>query len=71
MSIMYYVLFTMSILTITLIYTIYIQITKGRLALGTWQGIYLNEHRNQGGWGGGHARNIVITLQGQTKVDLV
>eukprot|EP00544_Gedaniella_sp_CCMP2646_P014655 CAMPEP_0202500652 /NCGR_PEP_ID=MMETSP1361-20130828/33754_1 /ASSEMBLY_ACC=CAM_ASM_000849 /TAXON_ID=210615 /ORGANISM="Staurosira complex sp., Strain CCMP2646" /LENGTH=154 /DNA_ID=CAMNT_0049133165 /DNA_START=85 /DNA_END=549 /DNA_ORIENTATION=- len=42
-----------------------IPITKGRLALGTWQGIYLNEHRNQGGWGGGHARNIVITLQGQ------
>ena len=28
------------------------------------QGIYLNEHRDQGGWGGGHSRNIVITLQG-------
>eukprot|EP00527_Entomoneis_sp_CCMP2396_P004376 CAMPEP_0198144078 /NCGR_PEP_ID=MMETSP1443-20131203/12823_1 /TAXON_ID=186043 /ORGANISM="Entomoneis sp., Strain CCMP2396" /LENGTH=161 /DNA_ID=CAMNT_0043807417 /DNA_START=297 /DNA_END=782 /DNA_ORIENTATION=+ len=41
-----------------------IPITNGRLALGTWQGIYLNEHRDQGGWGGGHARNIVITLQG-------
>lgn len=33
---------------------------------GTWQGIYLNEHRDQGGWGGGHTRNIVITLQGQS-----
>ena len=42
-----------------------IPITDGRLALGTWQGIYLNEHRNQGGWGGGHTRKIVITLQGK------
>jgi len=43
-----------------------IPISNGRLALGTWQGIYLNEHRDQGGWGGGHTRNIVITLQGQS-----
>ncbi|KAL7519004.1 hypothetical protein ACHAWX_003804 [Stephanocyclus meneghinianus] len=43
-----------------------IPIKNGRLALGTWQGIYLNEHRDQGGWGGGHTRNIVITLQGQS-----
>jgi secondary thiamine-phosphate synthase enzyme len=43
-----------------------IPIRNGRLALGTWQGIYLNEHRDQGGWGGGHARRIIITLQGQT-----
>jgi len=42
-----------------------IPIRNGRLALGTWQGIYLNEHRDQGGWGGGHTRNIIITLQGQ------
>ena len=42
-----------------------IPIQNGRLALGTWQGIYLNEHRDQGGWGGGHARCILITLQGQ------
>ena len=42
-----------------------IPITNGKLALGTWQGIYLNEHRDQGGWGGGHTRSIVITLQGQ------
>lgn len=44
-----------------------IPIQKGRLALGTWQGIYLNEHRDQGGWGGGHTRRIVVTLQGQSK----
>ncbi len=44
-----------------------IPIRNGRLALGTWQGIYLNEHRDQGGWGGGHARQIIITLQGQAK----
>lgn len=43
-----------------------IPIRNGRLALGTWQGIYLNEHRDQGGWGGGHTRNLVVTLQGQT-----
>jgi len=42
-----------------------IPITNGRLNLGTWQGIYLNEHRNAGGWGGGHRRHIVITVQGQ------
>ena len=43
-----------------------IPIKNGRLALGTWQGIYLNEHRDQGGWGGGHTRRIIITLQGQS-----
>eukprot|EP00584_Thalassiosira_punctigera_P010604 CAMPEP_0172534814 /NCGR_PEP_ID=MMETSP1067-20121228/7061_1 /TAXON_ID=265564 ORGANISM="Thalassiosira punctigera, Strain Tpunct2005C2" /NCGR_SAMPLE_ID=MMETSP1067 /ASSEMBLY_ACC=CAM_ASM_000444 /LENGTH=222 /DNA_ID=CAMNT_0013319659 /DNA_START=50 /DNA_END=718 /DNA_ORIENTATION=+ len=43
-----------------------IPIRNGRLALGTWQGIYLNEHRDQGGWGGGHTRRIIITLQGQS-----
>ena len=31
----------------------------GRLALGTWQGIYLCEHRDRGG-----PRRIVATLQG-------
>ena len=43
-----------------------VPIQNGRLALGTWQGIYLNEHRDQGGWGGGHTRRILITLQGQS-----
>ena len=37
-----------------------VPITNGRLALGTWQGIYLCEHRNQG-----DARNLVVTFQGQ------
>lgn len=37
-----------------------IPINKGRLALGTWQGIYLNEHRNYGG-----SRTIIVTLQGR------
>ena len=31
----------------------------GRLLLGTWQGIYLFEHRSQG-----HRREIVVTLGG-------
>ncbi len=34
-------------------------ISQGRLALGTWQGIYLGEHRNHAG-----SRTIVVTLQG-------
>ncbi|MBK3868897.1 YjbQ family protein [Pseudomonas stutzeri] len=34
-------------------------VSAGRLALGTWQGIYLGEHRDQGG-----ARQIVATLHG-------
>jgi len=38
-----------------------IPISNGRLNLGTWQGIYLCEHRNYGG-----ARNIVVTINGET-----
>ena len=37
-----------------------IPITKGKLNLGTWQGIYLCEHRNNGG-----PRKIVLTLNGK------
>lgn len=36
-----------------------IPITKGRLALGTWQGVFLYEHRLMP-----HQRNIVITTYG-------
>lgn len=35
-----------------------IPVVDGRLALGTWQGIYLWEHRTQG-----HARRIVVHVQ--------
>ncbi|PSW10479.1 YjbQ family protein [Photobacterium sanctipauli] len=35
-------------------------ICNGQLALGTWQGIYLGEHRDHGG-----SRRLVITLQGE------
>ena len=35
-------------------------ISNGRLNLGTWQGIYLCEHRDRGG-----ARRIVVTLMGE------
>jgi secondary thiamine-phosphate synthase enzyme len=34
-------------------------ISRGRLALGTWQGIYLCEHRDRGG-----ARSVVATIFG-------
>lgn len=37
-----------------------IPITNGRLNLGTWQGIYLGEHRDYGG-----ARKLVATISGQ------
>ena len=36
-----------------------IPIRNGRLALGTWQGIYLCEHRNYGG-----QRNLIVTAWG-------
>ncbi|CAH0524582.1 secondary thiamine-phosphate synthase enzyme YjbQ [Vibrio hippocampi] len=37
-----------------------IPIINGRLALGTWQGIYLGEHRNHGG-----ERQVIAMLQGE------
>src|SRR3954463_12975829 len=37
-----------------------IPVGGGRLCLGTWQGIYLCEHRNNGG-----ARRLVLTLCGE------
>jgi secondary thiamine-phosphate synthase enzyme len=40
--------------------SITIPISNGELALGTWQGIYLCEHRNQGG-----IRHMVATIQGE------
>ncbi|RFS26347.1 YjbQ family protein [Chitinophaga silvatica] len=40
--------------------SVMVPIRHGRLALGTWQGIYLCEHRNQGG-----ARHLVITAWGE------
>lgn len=36
-----------------------IPVTDGRLNIGTWQGLYLCEHRNNAG-----ARCLVLTLQG-------
>jgi secondary thiamine-phosphate synthase enzyme len=35
-------------------------VSRGHLALGTWQGIYLCEHRDRGG-----ARRVVATLWGE------
>ncbi len=37
-----------------------IPIAHGRPRLGTWQGIYLCEHRNHGG-----SRRLVVTVQGE------
>jgi secondary thiamine-phosphate synthase enzyme len=36
-------------------------VSRGRLALGTWQGIYLCEHRDRGG-----SRRLVATVTGET-----
>ncbi|HVD41484.1 MAG TPA: secondary thiamine-phosphate synthase enzyme YjbQ [Solirubrobacterales bacterium] len=38
-------------------------IAKGRLALGTWQGIYLCEHRDHGG-----SRSLIATCWGEKAV---
>ena len=35
-------------------------VSRGRFALGTWQGVYLCEHRDRGG-----ARSVVVTLVGE------
>ncbi len=37
-----------------------IPVAEGRLALGTWQGIYLCEHRDRGG-----PRSLVVTAWGE------
>lgn len=37
-----------------------VPVGQGRFLLGTWQGIYLCEHRNQGG-----PRRLVVTILGQ------
>jgi len=37
-----------------------IPITNGNFNLGTWQGIYLCEHRNRGG-----TRKLLVTVQGE------
>ncbi|MCP9198274.1 secondary thiamine-phosphate synthase enzyme YjbQ [Gramella sp. GC03-9] len=39
--------------------SVQIPVTNGRLNLGTWQGIYLCEHRNRGG-----SRKLVLTAWG-------
>jgi len=36
-------------------------VSGGRLALGTWQGVYLCEHRDRGG-----ARSLLATLWGES-----
>lgn len=41
-------------------FSLNIPISNGRLNMGTWQGIYLCEHRNYGG-----ARSIVVTVHGE------
>ena len=38
-----------------------IPVQSGRLVLGTWQGIYLCEHRNRAS-----GRQLVLTLMGQS-----
>lgn len=38
-----------------------VPIVDGRLKLGTWQGIYLGEHRDHGG-----RRQVVVTLNGES-----
>ena len=39
--------------------SVQIPVSSGKLCLGTWQGLWLCEHRNQS-----HRRNIMITIHG-------
>ena len=41
--------------------SITLPVTNGSFNLGTWQGIYLCEHRNRGG-----SRKLIVTVFGQT-----
>lgn len=41
-------------------HSVTIPISNGRLNLGTWQGVYLCEHRNRGG-----SRRLVVTIHGE------
>ena len=42
--------------------SVWVPVADGQICLGTWQGIYLCEHRNHGG-----SRRLVLTLQGDWK----
>lgn len=44
--------------------TLSLPVAGGRLALGTWQGIYLCEHRDAGG-----PRSLIATIWGQAAAD--
>jgi thiamine phosphate synthase YjbQ (UPF0047 family) len=37
-----------------------VPVAGGRLALGTWQGVYLWEHRHEP-----HERSLVVTISGE------
>jgi secondary thiamine-phosphate synthase enzyme len=41
-------------------FSLTLPVQDGGLALGTWQGIYLCEHRDDGG-----PRSVIVTLQGE------
>jgi secondary thiamine-phosphate synthase enzyme len=41
-------------------FSLTLPVRDGGLALGTWQGIYLCEHRDDGG-----PRSVIVTLQGE------
>jgi len=42
--------------------SITVPVRNGRLCLGTWQGLYLCEHRNHAG-----SRRLVVTVHGETE----
>ncbi|HEY1591005.1 MAG TPA: secondary thiamine-phosphate synthase enzyme YjbQ [Solirubrobacteraceae bacterium] len=41
--------------------TLTLPVSRGRLALGTWQGVYLCEHRDRGG-----SRSLLLTAWGES-----
>lgn len=45
-------------------HSVLVPVARGRMNLGTWQGIYLGEHRNEGG-----RRTVVLTAWGEVRND--
>ena len=44
--------------------SITIPVSEGKLMLGTWQGLYLYEHRTAA-----HARSAIVTVTGEARID--
>lgn len=44
-----------------------VPVKDGKLQMAPNQALLLCEHRNMGGWGGGHMRTLVLTVLGDPR----